>query len=302
MIRTNSVTDSEKTAIVRALELGIRQADVVRILRRSPATVRKYVHTSSGAKHPQRSQYETYRHAFKAYIDLIGTHSGNLSEADQVLIELLERFLKINTEICQFICHAMQIIDAVNAIYVEDESVIPYLSLVMTFLGKPISIISPKGEKVHWENFGKEMAKQPLRECFAKLDVSQMPSDPNAACRMLSIHFRNKINFRPPFNMSTESCNLFKLHTEDMLRSSLTEIEIAVLNLRFGLGSNARHTLHETAKKLSKDDQVNMYRMYRIRQIEAKALLKLRHPSRSRILRRFLDLGHIPDTKRQADM
>jgi RNA polymerase primary sigma factor len=52
--------------------------------------------------------------------------------------------------------------------------------------------------------------------------------------------------------------------------------------MRFGLGMNSDHTLEEVGKQFSVTRE-------RIRQIEAKALRKLRHPSRSRELRRFLD-------------
>ena len=52
--------------------------------------------------------------------------------------------------------------------------------------------------------------------------------------------------------------------------------------MRFGLGMNSDHTLEEVGKQFSVTRE-------RIRQIEAKALRKLKHPSRSRILRSFLD-------------
>ena len=54
------------------------------------------------------------------------------------------------------------------------------------------------------------------------------------------------------------------------------------MRMRFGLGMNSDHTLEEVGRLFSVTRE-------RIRQIEAKALRKLKHPSRSRILRTFLD-------------
>ena len=64
--------------------------------------------------------------------------------------------------------------------------------------------------------------------------------------------------------------------------STLTPREERVLRMRFGIGMNTDHTLEEVGQ------QFNVTRE-RIRQIEAKALRKLKHPSRSRRLRSFLD-------------
>jgi RNA polymerase primary sigma factor len=62
----------------------------------------------------------------------------------------------------------------------------------------------------------------------------------------------------------------------------LTAREERVLRMRFGIGMNKDHTLEEVGQRFSVTRE-------RIRQIEAKALRKLKHPSRSRILRSFLD-------------
>ncbi len=66
--------------------------------------------------------------------------------------------------------------------------------------------------------------------------------------------------------------------------SSLTPREERVLRMRFGIGMNTDHTLEEVGQQFSVTRE-------RIRQIEAKALRKLKHPSRSRKLRSFLDNG-----------
>ncbi len=70
--------------------------------------------------------------------------------------------------------------------------------------------------------------------------------------------------------------------TTNRVLSSLTPREERVLRMRFGIGMNTDHTLEEVGQ------QFNVTRE-RIRQIEAKALRKLKHPSRSRKLRSFLD-------------
>ncbi|KAA0262760.1 RNA polymerase sigma factor RpoD [Hafnia alvei] len=69
--------------------------------------------------------------------------------------------------------------------------------------------------------------------------------------------------------------------TRDVL-SGLTAREAKVLRMRFGIDMNTDHTLEEVGKQFDVTRE-------RIRQIEAKALRKLRHPSRSEVLRSFLD-------------
>jgi RNA polymerase primary sigma factor len=70
--------------------------------------------------------------------------------------------------------------------------------------------------------------------------------------------------------------------TTTRVLASLTPREERVLRMRFGIGMNTDHTLEEVGQ------QFNVTRE-RIRQIEAKAIRKLKHPSRSRQLRSFLD-------------
>src|SRR6266852_3585561 len=69
--------------------------------------------------------------------------------------------------------------------------------------------------------------------------------------------------------------------TTTRVLASLTPREERVLRMRFGIGMNTDHTLEEVGQQFSVTRE-------RIRQIEAKALRKLKHPSRSRVLRSFL--------------
>jgi RNA polymerase primary sigma factor len=64
--------------------------------------------------------------------------------------------------------------------------------------------------------------------------------------------------------------------------ASLTPREERVVRMRFGIGMSADHTLAEVGQKFSVSRE-------RIRQIETKALRKLKHPHRSKILRSFID-------------
>ena len=68
--------------------------------------------------------------------------------------------------------------------------------------------------------------------------------------------------------------------------SGLTAREAKVLRMRFGIDMNTDHTLEEVGKQFDVTRE-------RIRQIEAKALRKLRHPSRSDHLRTFIDEGSV---------
>jgi len=64
--------------------------------------------------------------------------------------------------------------------------------------------------------------------------------------------------------------------------ATLSPREEQVLKMRFGIGERGNHTLEEVGQDFAVTRE-------RIRQIEAKALRKLRHPSRSRILKNFVD-------------
>ena len=86
-------------------------------------------------------------------------------------------------------------------------------------------------------------------------------------------------NAQQPIDSAIQS-NLRETTTRVL--ASLTPREERVLRMRFGIGMNTDHTLEEVGQQFSVTRE-------RIRQIEAKALRKLKHPSRSRKLRSFLD-------------
>jgi RNA polymerase primary sigma factor len=86
-------------------------------------------------------------------------------------------------------------------------------------------------------------------------------------------------NAVPPVEAAIQS-NLRETTTRVL--ATLTPREERVLRMRFGIGMNTDHTLEEVGQQFSVTRE-------RIRQIEAKALRKLKHPSRSRKLRSFLD-------------
>ncbi|QCI27050.1 RNA polymerase sigma factor RpoD [Buchnera aphidicola] len=86
-------------------------------------------------------------------------------------------------------------------------------------------------------------------------------------------------NLELPINLAT--IDSLKLATYNIL-SALTPREAKVLRMRFGIDMHTDHTLEEVGKQFCVTRE-------RIRQIEAKALRKLRHPSRADILKNFLD-------------
>ena len=84
-----------------------------------------------------------------------------------------------------------------------------------------------------------------------------------------------------PVPADAAAFTMLKEQLEDVL-STLTDREQKVLRLRFGLDDGRARTLEEVGKEFNVTRE-------RIRQIEAKALRKLRHPSRSRKLKDYLD-------------
>ncbi|MGX9419195.1 RNA polymerase sigma factor RpoD [Vibrio sp. RC27] len=140
-----------------------------------------------------------------------------------------------------------------------------------------------------------EMGREPLPEELA--ERMQMPED--KIRKVLKIA-KEPISMETPIGddedshlgdfiedttleLPLDSATATSLHvaTRDVL-SGLTPREAKVLRMRFGIDMNTDHTLEEVGKQFDVTRE-------RIRQIEAKALRKLRHPSRSETLRSFLD-------------
>lgn len=92
--------------------------------------------------------------------------------------------------------------------------------------------------------------------------------------------FIEDLNASSPVESATETG---LMETVRDVLAGLTPREAKVLRMRFGIDLNTDHTLEEVGKQFDVTRE-------RIRQIEAKALRKLRHPSRSEQLRSFLDL------------
>jgi RNA polymerase primary sigma factor len=89
----------------------------------------------------------------------------------------------------------------------------------------------------------------------------------------------------PIFNAPVEAASQESLReATDSILHTLTEREAKVLRMRFGINMNTDHTLEEVGKQFDVTRE-------RIRQIEAKALRKLRHPSRAEMLKSFLEDG-----------
>ena len=147
-----------------------------------------------------------------------------------------------------------------------------------------------------------EMGREPKPDELA--ERMEMPED--KVCKVLKIA-KEPISMETPIGDDEDSHigDFFEdqsvgmpqnLATDDGLKQqigdilgSLTSREAKVLRMRFGIGMNTDHTLEEVGKQFDVTRE-------RIRQIEAKALRKLRHPSRSDHLRGFLDTASPGDT------
>lgn len=142
-----------------------------------------------------------------------------------------------------------------------------------------------------------EMGREPLPEELA--ERMQMPEDKIKIRKVLKIA-KEPISMETPIGddedshlgdfiedttlelpLDSATATSLKAATRDVL-AGLTPREAKVLRMRFGIDMNTDHTLEEVGKQFDVTRE-------RIRQIEAKALRKLRHPSRSEVLRSFLD-------------
>ena len=140
-----------------------------------------------------------------------------------------------------------------------------------------------------------ELGREPTSEEIAKrmdIPVAKVQSVRKVAQQPISLetpigeeedsHLGDFIEDRQEISPAEAVINLnLKEQTESVLRT-LTPREERVIKLRFGVGDGSEHTLEEVGQNFAVTRE-------RIRQIEVKALRKLRHPSRSRRLRAFFD-------------
>jgi len=106
----------------------------------------------------------------------------------------------------------------------------------------------------------------------------------SATRRMCVLATSSRTRTRSSLSTPRSSRTCARRQTTTRVLASLTPREERILRMRFGIGMNKDHTLESVGQQFSVTRE-------RIRQIEAKALRKLKHPSRSRILRSFLDNG-----------
>jgi RNA polymerase primary sigma factor len=118
-----------------------------------------------------------------------------------------------------------------------------------------------------------ELGREPLPEEIA----AEMEMDVEKVNHILKIK-QDIVSLEAPVGEEEDSQLGDFIADED----SLTPREERVLRMRFGIGMNTDHTLEEVGQQFSVTRE-------RIRQIEAKALRKLKHPTRSRKMRSFLD-------------
>ena len=140
-----------------------------------------------------------------------------------------------------------------------------------------------------------ELGREPTSEEIAKrmdIPVAKVQSVRKVAQQPISLetpigeeedsHLGDFIEDRQEISPAEAVINLnLKEQTENVLRT-LTPREERVIKMRFGVGDGSEHTLEEVGQNFAVTRE-------RIRQIEVKALRKLRHPSRSRRLRAFFD-------------
>ena len=142
-----------------------------------------------------------------------------------------------------------------------------------------------------------ELGREPTSEEIAQrmdIDVTKVIKIRKIAQEPISLetpigeeedsHLGDFIEDRQVVSPSEAVINLNLKEQTDSVLKTLTPREEKVVKMRFGVGDGSEHTLEEVGQDFSVTRE-------RIRQIEAKALRKLRHPSRSRKLRAFLEGG-----------
>jgi len=146
------------------------------------------------------------------------------------------------------------------------------------------ALVQEKGREPIPEEIARQMS-MPVDKVRGILKIAQEPiSLQTPVGDEGDTHFGDFIEDKSAISPANATAySILKSEMEDVL-TSLTEREKKVLQLRFGIGDGYPRTLEEVGSifKVTRE---------RVRQIEAKALRKLRHPTRSRRLKNFLDLG-----------
>lgn len=152
------------------------------------------------------------------------------------------------------------------------------------------ALVQEKGREPAPEEIARQM-KMPVDKVRGVLKIAQEPiSLQTPVGDEGDTHFGDFIEDKTAVSPANATAySMLKAEMEDVL-TSLTDREKKVLQLRFGIGDGYPRTLEEVGGifKVTRE---------RVRQIEAKALRKLRHPTRSRRLKNFLDLGFAEETK-----
>jgi RNA polymerase primary sigma factor len=145
------------------------------------------------------------------------------------------------------------------------------------------NIVQEKGREPTPEELAKEL-KMPVEKVKNIIKIAQEPiSLQTPVGDEGDTHFGDFIEDKKAVSPANATAySMLKEQLEDVL-NTLTDRERMVLKYRFGIGDGCPRTLEEVGKMFKVTRE-------RIRQIEAKALRKLRHPTRSRKLRNFLDL------------
>ena len=152
------------------------------------------------------------------------------------------------------------------------------------------ALVQEKGREPAPEEIARQM-DMPVEKVRGVLKIAQEPiSLQTPVGDEGDTHFGDFIEDKSAVSPANATAySMLKSEMEDVL-TSLTEREKKVLQLRFGIGDGYPRTLEEVGSifKVTRE---------RVRQIEAKALRKLRHPTRSRRLKNFLDLGMTEERK-----
>jgi RNA polymerase primary sigma factor len=145
------------------------------------------------------------------------------------------------------------------------------------------NLVQEKGREPTPEELAKEL-KMPVEKVKNIIKIAQEPiSLQTPIGDEGDTHFGDFIEDKKAISPANATAySMLKEQLEEVL-NTLTEREKLVLKYRFGIGDGCPRTLEEVGKMFNVTRE-------RIRQIEAKALRKLRHPTRSRKLRNFLDL------------